>query len=322
MKVEVLLPMEYVTEPQQAPVKRSKPKPRHSRMQRKETLAGIFFVSPMLIGVSVMVLLPILGAVYLSFTEWSMVTGIEGIQWIGWDNYHQLFQDSKYMKTLKNNAIFLLTVPVYLVISLVLAILINKYVYLKGLFKVIYFLPYISSVVAVATVWRVLFNPSMGPVNQFLRSIGIDNPPMWIADPDYALISVMMISVWISIGFNMIVYLAGLQSIPKDLYEAADIDGAGGLTRFFRITLPLLSPTTFFLMITGIIYTFKVFDLIKVLTSGGPAGSTNVMVYYIYETAFENLKIGYASSMAMILFLCVLVITFVQWIGQKKWVNY
>ncbi|WP_166240264.1 carbohydrate ABC transporter permease [Paenibacillus turpanensis] len=293
-----------------------------SGIQRKESLAGWLFVSPMLIGVGVMVLLPIFGAIFLSFSEWSMVTGIEGIKWIGFDNYERLLQDSKFLKALRNNAVFLLTVPAYLTISLLLAILINKYVYLKGLFKVIYFLPYISSVVAVATVWRVLFHPSMGPVNQFLRSVGIENPPKWIADPSFALVSVMMISVWISIGYNMIVYLAGLQSIPKDLYEAADIDGANGWTRFWRITLPMLSPTTFFLLITGIIYSFKVFELIVVLTQGGPANSTNVMVYYMYDTAFLNLKMGYASAQAIFLFVCVLVVTMVQWIGQKRWVNY
>ncbi|CAM3534572.1 carbohydrate ABC transporter permease [Marinicrinis lubricantis] len=295
---------------------------RSSRMQRKETLAGWLFTMPMLIGVSVMVLLPICAAVYLSFSEWSMVTGVEGIRWIGLDNYDKLLEDTKFLKALHNNVVFLLTVPVYMAISLLLAIVINKFVYFKSLFKVIYFLPYISSVVAVATVWRVLFHPSMGPVNQFLMSLGFEDPPKWIADPDYALLSVMMISVWISIGYNMIVYMAGLQSIPRDLYEAAEMDGAGGWTRFFRITLPLLSPTTFFLLITGIIYTFKVFDIIAVLTQGGPAGSTNVMVYYLYDTAFLNLKIGYASAQAIFLFLCVLVITWIQWIGQKKWVNY
>ncbi len=304
-------------------IQKERPAPRRgSRMQRAETLYGWFFVGPMLLGVGVMVLLPIVAAMYLSFTEWSMITGIEGIEWIGLENYDKLFRDGKFLKAFRNNAVFLLTVPAYLAVSMALAILINKFVYAKGFFKVVYFLPYISSVVAVATVWRVLFHPSMGPVNQFLTSIGIENPPKWIADPNYALLSVMMISVWISIGYNMIVYMAGLQSIPKDLYEAADIDGANGWVRFTRITLPMLSPTTFFLLITGIIYTFKVFDLVAVLTQGGPAGSTNVLVYYMYDTAFLNLKIGYASSQAMILFLCVLAITFVQWIGQKRWVNY
>jgi multiple sugar transport system permease protein len=295
---------------------------KQSRLQRRESWFGLLFVSPMLIGVTVLTLLPILATLILSFADWNFIAGLEGFKFVGMDNFNKLFADATFIKSLKNNAIFMLTVPIYMAISLSLAVLIDRHVYAKDFFKVIYFLPYISSVVAVATVWQVLFHPSAGPVNQFLMSVGIDNPPKWIADTDYALISLMMISVWISIGYNMIVYLAGLQSIPKDLYEAADIDGATGWSKFWTITLPLLSPTTFFLMVTGIIYSFKSFELIAVLTKGGPAGSTSVIVWYLYETAFLNLKVGYAASMAMILFLCVLLITLLQWIGQKKWVNY
>ncbi|MDF2815760.1 MAG: sugar transporter permease, partial [Paenibacillus sp.] len=207
-------------------------------------------------------------------------------------------------------------------ISMFLAIVIDKFVYFKSFFKVAYFMPYISSVVAVAVVWQVLFHPSFGPINQFLMALGIENPPKWIADPSFALASVMTISIWVSIGFNMIVYIAGLQAIPKDLYEAAEIDGANKWVQFKSITFPMLSSTSFFLLITGIISSFKVFDLIAVLTQGGPAGSTSMIVWYLYETAFVNLKIGYASSMAIVLFLCVFIITILQWIGQKKWVNY
>lgn len=297
-------------------------KPRKSSLQRKEELAGILFVSPMMIGLFILTVIPIVATFILSFSDWNFIIGFKGFKWAGMDNFARLVHDPIFLKSFTNNAIFLLTVPIYLIVSLVLAVLIDKSVYWKSYFKVAYFMPYISSVVAVAIVWQVLFHPSYGPVNQFLMSLGIDNPPKWIADPDYALISVMMISVWISIGFNLIVYIAGLQSIPRDLYEAADIDGANGWTKFSRITLPLLSPTTFFLLITGIISTFKVFDLIAVLTKGGPINSTSMMVWYLYDTAFTNLKIGYASSMASVLFLCVLAITLLQWIGQKKWVNY
>ncbi|OXM85263.1 carbohydrate ABC transporter permease [Paenibacillus rigui] len=297
-------------------------KPRKSSLQRKETLAGFIFVSPMLIGVTIFVLIPIIATFVLSFSDWNFIMGFNGFKWGGLDNYQKLFHDPQFLKSLRNNAIFLLTVPVYLIISIVLAILIDKHVYFKSFFKVAYFMPYISSVVAVAIVWQVLFHPSAGPVNQFLMSLGVSNPPKWIADPDYALISVMMISVWISIGFNLIVYIAALQSIPKDLYEAADIDGANGWVKFKSITLPMLSPTTFFLMITGFISTFKVFELIAVLTQGGPVGSTSMLVWYLYDTAFTNLKLGYASSMSTVLFLLVLLITALQWLGQKKWVNY
>ncbi|XEC96213.1 carbohydrate ABC transporter permease [Paenibacillus tarimensis] len=297
-----------------------------SRLRKKsltnESLTGWLFVAPMLIGVIVLTLMPIIATFVLSFSDWVFIAGIDGLKWVGMQNYERIIDDEVFGKALINNAIYLLTVPAYLAISLLLAILINKHAYFKDLFKVVYFMPYISSVVAVATVWMVLFHPSAGPVNQFLMSIGIDNPPKWIADPNYALISVMMISVWISIGFNMIIYIAGLQSIPKDLYEAADIDGAKGWVKFSRITFPLLSPTTFFLFITGIIYSFKAFELIAVLTKGGPIKSTTVMVWYLYETAFLNLRIGYASTIALFLFLILLVVTMVQWYGQKKWVNY
>lgn len=295
---------------------------KRSAMKRKEALVGLLFVSPMLIGVAVLTLMPILATFILSFSDWVFISGIEGMKWAGLRNFERLIDDETFLKSLGNNAVFLLTVPAYMGISLLLAIILNRYVYFKEFFKMVYFMPYISSAVAIAIVWQVLFHPSVGPVNQFLMSIGIADPPKWIADPNYALFSVMMISVWTSIGFNMIIYLAGLQSIPKDLYEAADIDGAHGWTKFARITFPLLSPTTFFLLITGIIYTFKVFDLIAILTKGGPIKSTTVMVWYLYETAFVNLKVGYASTIALALFVCLLFLTLVQWYGQKKWVNY
>lgn len=298
------------------------PRRRNSSFQNRETWAGFLFVSPMLIGVTILTILPIVATVLLSFGDWNFVHGLNGFKWVGMKNFSRLFQDETFFHSLRNNAIFLLVVPIYMAISMFLAIMIDKYVYMKGFFKVAYFMPYISNVVAVAVVWQVLFHPSYGPINQFLMAIGIDNPPKWIADTVYALPSVMTISIWMSIGFNMIVYLAGLQSIPKDLYEAADIDGANRWVQFRSITFPMLSSTSFFLLITGIIASFKVFDLIAVLTQGGPAGSTSMIVWYLYETAFINLKIGYASSMAIVLFLCVFVITILQWIGQKKWVNY
>ncbi|TVY00260.1 carbohydrate ABC transporter permease [Paenibacillus cremeus] len=295
---------------------------RGGALQRGETLAGFLFVSPMLIGVFILVLLPIIATLILSFADWNFVAGWNGLKWVGLSNFQKLAHDTTFLKSITNNLLFLVSVPVYLIISMVLAVIIDKFVYFKSYFKVAYFMPYISTIVAVAVVWQVLFQPSYGPINEFLKSIGFANPPKWIADPNFALISLMMISIWISIGFNMIIYLAGLQSIPKDLYEAADIDGANTWVKFTKITLPMLSPTTFFLLVTGIISSFKVFDIIAVLTQGGPMGSTTMMVWDMYETAFVNLKIGYASSMAAVLFVFVLIITFAQWAAQKKWVNY
>jgi len=292
------------------------------KLALKETITGYMFIAPMLTGVTLLTILPIVASFLLSFTEWNFLLGFKKIEFVGLANFEKLLADDVFWKSFKNNLIFMLVVPVTLAVSLFLAVVINRYVYFKNFFKIVYFMPYISSVVAVAIVWQVLFHPSYGPVNQFLLSIGVENPPKWIADIHFALPSVMMITVWINIGYNMIIYIAGLQSIPADLYEAADIDGARPWQKFRYITLPMLSPTTFFLLITGIIGTFKVFDLIQVLTKGGPARSTSVVVYHLYETAFVNLKMSYASTMALFLFLAIFAITLVQWWGQRKWVNY
>ncbi|MBM7603907.1 multiple sugar transport system permease protein [Metabacillus crassostreae] len=292
------------------------------KSERSENLAGFLFVSPMLIGVSVLVLLPIFATFILSFSDWKFIQGIDQLKWVGFSNFKDLIEDKVFVKSLLNNGIFLFTVPICMAFSLFLAVVIDKSVYMKSYFKVAFFMPYISSVVAIAVVWQVLFHPSSGPINQTLMSLGIENPPLWIADPNFALISVMLIQIWISVGFNLIIYIAGLQSIPKELYEAADMDGANSWVKFRHITFPMVSPTSFFLLITGIISTFKVFDLIAVLTKGGPLHSTSMLVWHLYDTAFVNLDIGYSSAMAVILFFIVFLITILQWIGQKKWVNY
>ncbi len=272
----------------------------------------------MLIGVSIIVLFPIIATFILAFADWKFVQGIENLKWVGLENFSELLGDKKFIQSVVNNAIFIFTVPITMLVALCLAIIIDKHVYLKSYFKVAFFMPYISSVVAIAVVWQVLFHPSQGPINQVLMSFGIENPPTWISDPNFALISVMIIHIWISIGFNLIVYIAGLQSIPKELYEAADIDGANTWYKFRNITFPLISPTSFFLLITGIIATFKVFDLIAVLTQGGPLNSTTMLVWHLYEMAFLNLEIGYASAIAVVLFIFVFTITILQWLGQKK----
>ncbi|WP_338555605.1 sugar ABC transporter permease [Paenibacillus sp. KS-LC4] len=287
-----------------------------------DMLNGYLFISPMLVLTMTLVVIPIILSGLISFTEWNFIAGLDGLNFIGFENYDKLLHDEGFHRALRNNVIMIAVVPVSMFFALVLAALINTATYFKDFFKVIYFMPFISSFVAIALLWRVLFHPNSGPINGFLRAIGIENPPLWLADPQFALIAVMIIMVWTSLGFNMVIYLAGLQGIPKDIYEAADVDGASPLRQFFTITLPMLTPTTFFLLITGVVGSFKVFDLIMVLTSGGPAGSTSVIVYYLYEAAFVNLQSGYASAMGIVLLLLILFVTLIQWIGQKKWVNY
>jgi len=287
-----------------------------------ETLTGYLFIAPLAIGMIVLTLIPIIISIVLSFTNWSLVQGLEGIKLTGFQNYFLLFHDPVFLKSLGNNFIFILVVPITMIFAITLAVIINKHVYWKDLFKVIYFMPYISSIVAVAIVCQVLFHPEYGPVNETLKALGISQPPKWLADPQFALYTVMAITVWTGIGYNLIIYMAGLQSIPKDLFEAADIDGASPRVKFFKITFPMLSPTTFFLLVTGIIGSFKVFDIIVILTNGGPSDSTTMMVFYLYQQAFINLKTGLASAVSVILLFCVLIITLIQFFAQKKWVNY
>lgn len=288
----------------------------------RENLAGYLFIGPMFIGTSILVIFPIIASLALSFTDWNFVTGFESAKFIGFDNFKKLLTDELFRKSLINNFLLLLAVPIMLIISLGLGVIINKYIYLKDLFKVIYFMPFISSIVAVAVVFQVLFHPTKGPINQMLMAIGIENPPGWIADITFSLPSVMLIMIWTGIGFNLIIYLAGLQNIPPELYEAAEMDGASAWYQFTKITIPLVSPTTFLLLITGIISSFKVFDLIIVLTEGGPANSTLTPVVYLYQQAFLELKTGFASSISLVMFILILTITYIQFIVQKKWVNY
>ncbi|MEC1526007.1 sugar ABC transporter permease [Neobacillus niacini] len=301
---------------------RKKSKDRSPFSGWRENLAGYAFIGPMFIGTSILVLFPILASFVLSFTDWNFVAGYENAKFVGFENFTKLLTNALFIKGLLNNVLLILAVPITLLFSLTLAVIINKYVYLKDLFKVIYFMPFISSVVAVAVVFQVLFHPTKGPINQLLLKLGVDNPPGWIADVTFALPSVMLIMVWTGIGFNLIIYLAGLQNIPKELYEAAQMDGATAWSQFTKITVPLVSPTTFLLFVTGVISSFKVFDLIIVLTNGGPANSTITPVVYLYQQAFIELKTGYASAISLVMFVIILIITYIQFIGQKKWVNY
>lgn len=288
----------------------------------REDLSGWVFIAPMFIGTSILVLFPMISSLVLSFTDWNFVSGFANASFIGLDNFRELFTHDVFLQALRNNFVILLSIPITLIVSLGIAVVVDKFVYFKDLFKVIFFMPFISSIVAVAVVFRVLFHPTQGPINQILMTLGIDNPPGWIASTAYALPSVMIIMIWTGIGFNLIIYLAGLQNIPKELYEAAQMDGASAWYQFKKITIPLVSPTTFLLLITGVISSFKIFDLIIVLTDGGPANSTNTPVVYLYEQAFLELKTGYASAVSLVMFAIILTITYIQFIGQKKWVNY
>lgn len=293
-----------------------------SKKARKDFFTGMGFILPSLLGFLIFTFIPVVISLCLSFTSWNFMEGIEGIKFNGLANYIRLFSDEWFLNSYKNNIIFTaVTVPVLIALGLVMATIINKYIYGGGVVRTTIFIPYIASVVAVCTVWMVLLQPSYGPVNEFFRSIGIANPPGWLADFKWSLPSIMIIYVWQQVGYYSIVFLAGLKGLPEDVYEAAKVDGASSIRQFFSLTVPLISPTTFFLTIMGIIGSFKVFDQISVLTQGGPGSSSSVMAYYVYRTAFDYFEMGYANTLAWALFVLVFIVTLVQWKMQAKFSN-
>lgn len=290
------------------------------RKNLKNYMKGYLFLLPNFVGFFVFMAVPILMGLGISFTDYN---GFNQFNFVGLKNYIDMFKDEYFLVSLGNNLLYtLVTVPGTILVSLFLAIAVNKGIKGSSLFKTMFFLPNISSMVAVGIVWAMLFNPSMGPINNFLKSLGVTNPPMWISASDSALWSIMIVAIWKQAGYYMIILLAGLQSIPRQLYEAASIDGAGAVKKFFKVTLPMLSPTMFMVMVLCIIQSFQVFDLVNIMTQGGPGRSTNVLVFRIYQEGFQKLQFGYASAMAYFLFLVVLVVTLIQFRGQKKWVNY
>lgn len=288
----------------------------------KSNLTGMAFILPSFLGFLIFTLIPVIISLVVSFTEWNFMQGFSGIKFAGLKNYIRLFSDDWFLVSYRNNFFFtLITVPALISLGLVVAVILNKYVFGGGALRIMFFIPYIASVVAVCTVWMVLFQPSYGPINQTLMAMGIKNPPKWLADFNWSLISVMIVYVWQQVGYFAIVFLAGLKGIPEDVYEAASIDGAGPFRQFFNITIPMVSPTTFFLTVMGIIGSFKVFDQISVLTQGGPGNSSSVMAFYVYRTAFEYYDMGYANALAWALFVLVFIVTVFQWKLQNKYTN-
>lgn len=286
----------------------------------RENLAGYLFVLPNLAGYLLFILLPILFSLYLVFVDWEYLKGFAGIQWVGLDNFKELGHDPKFIKSLVNNIIFtLVSVPLAIILGLLLAVILNKYVFYKNLLRTLIFLPYVSSLVAVSVIWSIMYNAQTGPINEFLRAIGINNPPGWLSSPQTALYAIILMSVWVTVGYSMVIYLAGIQGISKDLYEAAQIDGASRIRQFFRITVPMLKPTTFLVSITLMIWSFQVFGPIAVMTQGGPIDSTMVLSYHIYLLAFRFYEMGYAATVSWVLFAIIFLVTIIQWQSQKRW---
>jgi multiple sugar transport system permease protein len=297
--------------------------PRRRRTLREMTYRDSFwvlvFLGPNLIGFLIFTLWPVIMTFALSLSSYDILSPMK---FIGFQNYRDLFQDTVFLKVFKNTWVYTLTtVPIGVTLSLFLAIALDRSDRGIRFFRGAYFIPVISSMVSIGVVWQWLYNPEFGLINDLLTRIGIDGP-MWLTSDKTAMLSLIIISIWKNLGYNMLIFLAGLQSIERNYYEAAEIDGAGWWQQFRNITVPLLTPTTFFVLVMAFIGSFQVFDLVMMMTQGGPGRATSVVVHYLYQNAFKFFKMGYASAMAYVLFAVILAVTGIQMLFQKKWVNY
>lgn len=286
-----------------------------SRARKREERAAYLMLLPNIIGLLVFLILPIIGAFYISLHDWN---GMTPMKFIGIDNYLKLFRDQKFFRTLgvtlKYSLIYVIGV---FCISLGLAVLLTKLKdKFQSFFRTAFFLPYAVSTVIAALLWSFMYDPMRGYINQIVQLLGGEKQG-FLADTNQALVCVVVVAIWLVVGYNAIIFLAGIKDIPSSYIEAARIDGAGGVCIFFRIIMPLLRETIVFVLITTTIGSFQAFDLIKVMTNGGPALSTNTTVYYIFRQAFEVNKMGYASAVSFIMFIIIMILTGIQFVALR-----
>lgn len=290
--------------------------PRH--FPRRKILSFYLTISPWLIGFLAFTLIPLVISLYASFTRWDLLSAPV---WRGWENYERLVSDPKFWQSLKVTSLYTLAyVPLDLLGGLALALLVRPKIPGIKIFRTILYLPVVFSGVAFAVVWIWMLNPTAGLINQALALIGISGP-RWLLDPNWSLPALLVMSFW-GWGRSMVIFLAGLTTIPEDVYEAAAIDGAGASDQFFRITLPLITPVLFFNLVLSVISTFQTFTNAFVATNGGPLDSTLFLVLYIYRQAFEYFNMGYASALAWVLFVIILILTLLIIRSQRFWVFY
>ena len=289
---------------------------RQLSLNARNTAIGMSFILPNFIGFFLFIMLPVLFSFFLSFNEWD---GFNEMTFVGLKNFGRIFKDSVFRAALWQTVVYVIfTVGITLVASLGLAVLLNQKLRGVNFFRSAVFFPHVASIVAVGVVWNAMLQKDFGPVNEFLRWIGITNPPGWTASTSWSIPSVIIVSVWQNMGYFMIVYIAALQDIPVSLYEASTIDGANKWQQFKRITLPMLTPAHFFVFMMLTINSFKIFSLIMVMTEGGPGTSTTMLSYYIYNQSFISWDYGKGSAASMILFLIVATITVIQFRIEKK----
>ena len=282
----------------------------------RTTALGWSFLLPNFAGFAVLTLVPVALLFYYSFTSWDV---FGGATWTGVDNFRQLLHDASFWTAMRNTVYYtVFHIPLTLAVSLGLALLLNRRLRGVAFFRTVAFFPYITSIVAIAQVWNMLFSPTYGPVNVFLRAVGVAHPPGWTTSADWSMPAVIVVGTWREMGYYMLLFLAGLQTIPAQLHEAARVDGANAWQQFRAVTLPGLRPTTFFVTVMLTIGSFKVFDLILVMTNGGPGQSTLVLAQYVYRKGFEENQFGYASAVSVVLFLLCFLVTIVQFVANRR----
>jgi len=288
----------------------------------KTNLSAVYlFLTPALSAIFIFFFIPVITAFVLSFTDFDIYAlGDPGnTRFIGFENYLKLFNDPLFWKALKNTFFFVVSAgPLSIIVSLAAAIMLNsRLIRFKGLFRMVYFIPVVTTLVAVAIVWRFIYHPRFGILNYFLGFFGI-NPVDWLGDPTWAMPAIVLMSVWKTFGYNMIIFIAGLQNIPEYLYEAAVIEGAGSWQQFRKITLPMLAPTTLFITIITMIGFFQLFAEPYIMTQGGPLNSTLSIVQYMYQEGFRWWNMGYSASLAFVLFFIIFIVTLIQMKVQKN----
>ena len=279
----------------------------------------LFFLAPSAVPLLLFTVAPMVSSVWVSLNRWNLISPME---WVGFENYRSLLTDPQTHTVFLHTLVYCVGyLPLVFAGGLGLALALNQRLAGRSFFRAAYFLPVVTSWVVVALVWKWLLNPTNGLVNTLLGAVGLPQPGWW-TDPTWALPAVILSSAWKDLGFVMVIMLAGLQAIPGDILEAATADGANAWQRFWRITLPLLSPSTFFVVVISLINGFQVFDQVYVMTGGGPSGSSQVVVGQVYDLTFRYGRAGEASALSWILFSVILLITAVQIRGQRRWVHY
>ncbi|WP_394870426.1 carbohydrate ABC transporter permease [Clostridium butyricum] len=286
----------------------------------KNLMRVLMFILPALIPLGVFWLFPMGQAIFMSFTDWDYMSSAYNI--VGFENYRNIFSDSMFYDALKNTLLFTLgTLVPTIALGLLAAVILRKKITGSAIYKAIIFSPWVTPTVVISIVWSWIFEPQYGLANYILQLLNMPKS-QWLQSSDTAMTAVILVTVWKGFGWAMIFYLTALERVPKELYEAAAVDGAGSWQKFKKITLPLISPTTFFLTIITTINSIQAYDQIQVLTQGGPSGSTRTILYLYYQTAFENFNIGEATSIAVIILLIIGALAGIQFIASKKWVHY